>query len=153
MKITLILFCFISVAIVSKAQSDYTQALGLKFPEGLAISYKKFVTNKNYIEADAILWEKGFKAVGLYEFNFPIDAVEGLHWFVGPGAHIGFWRSDYIKNANSSIDLGIDGIIGFDYKFKNYPLNISLDWQPSIVLLGNNGLAPSNGGLGIRYTF
>ena len=153
MKKILILISCVSITMVSKAQSDYTQAMGLKFPGGFAISYKKFVTGTANIEAEAMLWDKGFRAVGLYEFNFPIESVEGLHWFVGPGAHLGFWKANYSKDYNSSIDLGIDGIIGLDYKFKDFPINISLDWQPSIVVVGNSGFSPSYGGIGIRYTF
>ncbi|MGI8951639.1 MAG: hypothetical protein ACR2FN_08645 [Chitinophagaceae bacterium] len=141
------------LALKSFAQSGYNQAIGLKFPGGFAVTYKKFVTQNNNVEAQAIFWQQGFKAVGLYEFNFDITGVNNLRWFVGPGAHIGFWNSQYQKNYSSNADFGADGIIGLDYKFEEFPINVSLDWQPSITLVGNAGFLPNGGGLGIRYTF
>jgi hypothetical protein len=74
---------------------------------------------------------------GLYEFNFySFNNVEGLAWFVGPGVHLGFWKDQYQKDYNSKADFGIDGIIGLDYKFRGVPINVSLDWEPSITLVG-----------------
>ncbi len=150
-----VFFCLLItiLSLHSFSQSGYHQALGLKFPGGFSVTYKKFVTQSNNLEAQVMFWQKGFRAVGLYEFNFDISDVDQLHWFVGPGAHIGFWKKQYAKNYSSSADFGIDGIIGLDYKLKDFPVDISLDWQPSIVLVGTNGFTPAYGGLGIRYTF
>lgn len=134
-------------------ESGYKQALGLKVPGGFSVTYKNFINSTENIEAQAMYWKKGFRLVGLYEFNFYSFDVEGLSWFVGPGAHIGFWKKKYQEDYNSTVDLGIDGIIGLDYKFKDLPLNISLDWQPSLTLLGNSSVTPVYGGLGVRYTF
>ena len=51
--------------------------------------------------------------------------------------------------------LGVDGVIGLDYKVSSIPVNLSLDWQPSIEFGSgfNNGFNGSWGGLAIRYTF
>ena len=134
-------------------EPGYKQALGLKVPGGFSVSYKNFINNTQNIELQAMYWKKGFRFVGLYEFNFYSFDVEGLSWFVGPGAHIGFWKKKYQEDYNSSADLGIDGIIGLDYKFKDLPLNVSLDWQPSITLAGHSSVTPVYGGLGVWYTF
>jgi hypothetical protein len=135
------------------AQSSYNQAIGLKFPGGFSVSYKKFVADTKNIEANATIWNQGLRVTGLYEFNFDLEGVEGLRWFVGPGAHIGVWNNKHKNEYNTNADLGIDGIIGLDYKFRDYPINLSLDWQPSITILGNTGFIPSLAGLGVRYTF
>jgi len=134
--------------------TSYKQALGLKFPLGFSVTYKKFVTNNNNIEGQLTYWKKGFRIAGLYEFNFfTFPSVPNLSWFVGPGAHVGFWKDQYQKTYNSKADLGIDGIIGLDYKFENIPINVSVDWQPAVTLVGTAGVTPSFGGLAIRYTF
>jgi len=138
---------------ITKAQSTYNRAIGVKFPAGFSISYKKFLTETNNAEAQVTLWKKGFRVSGLYEFNFHSFNTEGLAWFVGPGAHIGFWKDTYQKDYNSKVDLGIDGVIGLDYKFSDAPINVSLDWQPSVTLVGSAGFTPSYGGIGVRYTF
>ena len=49
--------------------------------------------------------------------------------------------------------VGVDGVIGLDYKFRGAPINLSLDWQPSFEFGDNRGFVSSWGGLGIRYTF
>ena len=155
MKKVFLLLAGLILAGTGFSQSDYgyKHALGLKFPGGLSVTYKVFVSDNNNVEAQAMFWNKGFRAVGLYEFNFEISGADGLHWFVGPGAHIGFWKTQYQKDYNSSADFGVDGIIGLDYKFRDIPFNVSLDWEPSIVFAGSNGFTPAYGGLAIRYTF
>jgi hypothetical protein len=136
------------------AQAPYNRAIGVKIPGGLSLTYKKFVSDTRNIEAQLTAWHQGFRVAGLYEFNFyAFDKLPELSWFVGPGAHIGFWKSAYQKTYNSKADVGIDGIIGLDYKFKNIPLNASVDWEPAVTLVGSAGFTPVFGGIAVRYTF
>ncbi len=152
-KIWFVFLFTITVTLVN-AQAPYNRALGLKFPGGFSLTYKKFVTDTRNLEAQVTIWHKGFRAAGLYEFNFyTFDKVPELSWFVGPGVHLGFWKSQFKDNYNSQIDLGIDGIIGLDYKIKNAPVNVSVDWQPAVTLIGSAGFTPAFGGFAIRYTF
>lgn len=134
--------------------TSYKQAIGLKFPLGFSVTYKNFVTNTHSVEAQLTSWNKGFRVAGLYEFNFfSFPSVPSLAWFVGPGVHAGFWKEQYSKTYNSKADLGIDGILGLDYKFDKIPINVSLDWQPAVTLVGSAGFTPAYGGLAVRYTF
>jgi len=149
----LTIILFITTA---NAQAPYNRALGVKFPGGLSLTYKKFITDTHNVEAQLTAWHQGFRVAGLYEFNFySFEKVPELSWFVGPGAHIGFWKhtQDSSKNYNSQADIGVDGIIGLDYKFKNAPINVSVDWEPAITLVGSAGFTPVFGGVAIRYTF
>lgn len=150
------LFCvlLISAANMLFAQSNYNKALGVKFPVGVSVTYKKFVSDTRNIEGMITIGNKGYRMTGLYEFNFySFRNVENLSWFVGPGVHLGFWKDAYKSDYSSKADLGIDGIIGLDYKLKNFPLNFSVDWQPSITLAGSAGVTPAYGGVAVRYTF
>ncbi|MEP7320189.1 MAG: hypothetical protein ABI921_15640 [Panacibacter sp.] len=153
MKKIITVTLFISITAIGLAQSSYKQAIGIKLPGGYSVTYKKFLTSTNNIEAQATAWNKGFRISGLYEFNFYNLNAEGLAWFVGPGAHIGFWKNQYKADYNSNADIGIDGILGLDYKFSNIPINVSVDWQPSITLAGSTGFTPAYGGVAVRYTF
>ena len=131
--------------------SQYKSALGLKISAGGAVSYKTFVTSTNALEAQAMYFNEGVRIAALYEFHFySFEGVPGLAWYVGPGAHFGFWRKSSQIAYNSRMDVGIDGVLGLDYKIPKIPLNISLDWQPGFSVLGA-GLQPQFGGLGIRY--
>ena len=138
----------------AQTSATYDRAIGVKFPGGFAVSYKQFVKDYQNVEAEAMFWNGGFRVVGLYEFNWDIPSVDGLRWYVGPGAHLGAWNNTGDKQSNKSkIGLGIDGVIGLDYKLADYPINISLDWQPAVDLIGSTGYNAAYGGIGIRYTF
>ena len=151
------LYCFLVFA--SQAQnkstksSTYKTALGVKVWDGGGISLKHFFGNNKAGEFVGYFWNHGFRLTALYEIHGNFADAPGLKWYVGPGAHIGFY--DYY-NKNNHIDgtyLGVDGVLGLDYKFSGAPINISLDWQPSFEFGDFLGFVGNRGGLGIRYTF
>ena len=145
---------FLVYSASAQENQTYEHAIGIKFPAGFAISYKQFVTDYNNIEGEALFGSNSFRAVGLYEFNFDIQGISGLRWYVGPGAHIGFWNhNNDQQKKTSSAGFGIDGVLGLDYKVADYPINVSLDWQPAVDIIGSSGFTPAYGGIGIRYTF
>jgi hypothetical protein len=130
--------------------SSYTTAVGLKFYPG-ALTVKHFINDGAAIEGIGYFASYGFRITGLYEFHHDISDVEGLKWYVGPGAHVGFYDTRYGGGAG----IGIDGVLGLDYKFQGAPINASVDWQPSFEFGSNgyNGFVGGWGGLAIRYTF
>jgi hypothetical protein len=145
---------FLSIITIGFSQSrttnssTYRTALGVKVWDGGGISLKHFF-DKNAGELIGYFWNRGFRLTGLYEIHGPISGAAGLQWYIGPGAHIGFYNS---KNGDGSF-IGIDGVLGLDYKFRGAPINMSIDWQPSFEFGENRGFYNSWGGLGIRYTF
>jgi len=153
MKTILVLFFAIFLTVTSvNAQttgSDYKNALGLKFyPTG--VTFKHFLSGKNALEGIGYFYNEGMRITGLYEIHGIINNAGGLKWYVGPGAHLGFYND---KHGGASV-LGIDGVIGLDYKINSAPINLSVDWQPSIEFgTGyNNGFSGNWGGIAIRYT-
>jgi len=144
---------FLSVAGMTQNKttnsSSYTNALGVKVWDGGGITFKHFFNEKNAGELIGYFWSHGMRITGLYEIHGDIDGAGGLKWYIGPGAHIGFYNTKYGGNSFA----GIDGVLGLDYKFKGAPINMSLDWQPSFEFGDNRGFVGSWGGLGIRYTF
>jgi hypothetical protein len=146
-----VLFFVIASNAQSKSASgyDYTTALGVKVWDGGGISLKHFFNSRNAGELIGYFWNRGVRFTGLYEIHGDITGADGLKWYIGPGAHIGFYNTKYGDGAF----VGIDGVIGLDYKFNGAPINISLDWQPSLEFGEGRGFVGSWGGLGIRYTF
>lgn len=139
----------LSLASVSKSQSGYRTALGVKVWDGAGISFKHFVSGNNALELVGFFWNQGMRVTGLYEIHGPINGASGLQWYIGPGAHVGFYDDKF----GGGTFVGIDGVIGLDYKFNGAPINLSLDWQPSFEFGAGRGFYGSWGGLGIRYTF
>jgi hypothetical protein len=130
--------------------SSYKTALGVKVWDGVGISFKTFTRPNRAIEAVGFFWNEGFRLTGLYEIHGDISGAPGLKWYIGPGAHIGFYNQEH---NNGVTTFGLDGVIGLDYKINGAPINISLDWQPAFEFANDIGFQGSWGGLGIRYTF
>jgi hypothetical protein len=101
-------------------------------------------------------WDHGFRFTGLYEIHGDISDAPGLKWYVGPGAHIGWYNDNYYHNnyyyGNGSFSLGLDGVLGLDYKISGAPIALSLDVNPFLELVGHPYIDVW-GGLGIRYAF
>lgn len=158
-QIIILLFAF-GIASTAFSQelntgSSYKTAIGIKIYPG-AISVKHFIKPNIAWEGLGYFWQYGFRATALYEIHGDINGVDGLKWYVGPGAHVGFynnrWAIDYPSRANGP-SIGVDGILGLDYKIQGAPLDVSFDWQPSFDFIGYNNFEGGWGGLAIRYTF
>lgn len=132
----------------SYSSTSYQTALGVKFYPG-AISLKHFVNDQAALEGLGYFWNKGFRITGLYEIHGNISGAPGLKWYIGPGAHVGFYSNKY--GGGSS--FGVDGVLGLDYKINSAPINLSLDWQPSFEFGDGRGFTGNWGGFAIRYTF
>jgi hypothetical protein len=152
--VTLLLTAFCTVHAQQNMGSSYRTALGVKVYPG-AVSVKHFI-NQHAVEALGYVSSDGFRITGLYEIHNNIAGAEGLKWYVGGGAHAGIWSDAWknkYPNRESGVALGVDGVLGLDYKIKGAPLNLSFDWQPSFNLIGYNYFEGGWGGLAIRYTF
>ncbi|MDQ3140901.1 MAG: hypothetical protein M3Q56_01500 [Bacteroidota bacterium] len=161
--VTLFLFLFCSLSSL-KAQ-DYNNAVGLRLAWGYGLTGKFFLNERAAIEG--ILNYRsygvpGFKynylrVTGLYEIHNDISSIDGLRWYYGGGAFVGFYGGDwddYYTGNESSTYIGLAGVLGLDYKFESVPINLSVDWIPSFVITGyGNGFTAENGGLAVRFTF
>lgn len=140
--------------------SSYTTALGLKmWSYGVGFTIKHFVAPNQALEGIIYGWHGGGRFTGLYEFHYNFPEVAGLKWYIGPGMHVGSYDGTKYNNRyyhdewQSGTYVGIDGVLGLDYKFNGVPINLSLDWQPSFEFGDNRGFIGAWGGLAIRYTF
>lgn len=158
MRKHLLILLLVTASIAVNAQRttgsySYKTALGVKVWDGGGISLKHFFNARNAGELIAYFHRRGFRLTGLYEIHGPISGAPGLKWYIGPGAHIGFYDHPHDDDHHDGTYIGIDGVIGLDYKFRGAPINVSLDWQPSFEFGDGRGFNGSWGGLGIRYTF
>ena len=148
----------LTLGFISKAQntsSDYKTALGVKFYPG-AISFKTFNKPNRALEGLMYIYSDGIRFTGLYEIHGDISGADGLKWYIGPGAHIGFWSDEWKGNnpdKESGIAIGVDGVLGLDYKITGAPINLSLDWQPSFNFIGYTYFEAGWAGIAVRYTF
>ncbi len=147
----LLFFCAIpNQKVQAQAQGDtYKTAIGVKFyPTGVTL--KTFMRSNIAFEAIGYFWEKGTRITGLFEYHYNLSPGGSLKWYIGPGAHVGFYKSDFFSGGTS---VGIDGVLGLDYKFPGIPINVSLDWQPSYEFGNYAGFSGNWGGVGVRLAF
>ena len=113
-------------------------AIGIKFGNGGDISFQRYLGGSERQRAEFNVGISSFDfdvftVNGLYQWVFGLSGIaEGLKWHAGAGAGAAF---------GTDIDLGLNvlGNIGIEYNF-NFPLQLALDWTPTIV-----SVAPSFG--------
>lgn len=159
MKIKNLLFLailFLGCNFAAQAQ-EYNSAIGLRLGYPTSISYKTFLSEKGAIEAFAgFRGFSGYSWVNLgamYQVHNPISELDGLSWYYGGGASVFFWnyKNSFI-DAGANTSFGILGVLGLDYKFKDAPINASLDWVPTFFVNGfGSGFGGGYGALSVRY--
>jgi hypothetical protein len=153
----------LAVLLMSKRSSaqDYKTAVGLKFggyENGPSIKY--FTTDDVALEGVLGFRDHGIVITGLYEIHLPAFGAAGLKFYYGAGAHIGSEGAGVYQTigggnetyATAHILLGVDGVLGLEYKIPQAPIAISLDLNPRAELATGPffDIAP---GLGLKYTF
>lgn len=150
----------LGMSVGAQAQLDYGTAIGLRAGETSGLTVKGSM-GSNAFEGIIGIWNYGFTVTGLYEWITPTQAA-GLNWYYGVGGHIAvnsgyhYWydsrRDRYYRNGG--MGLGIDGIVGIEYRIPRAPIAFSLDLKPYIEF---NTAGPIFGsldpGLGIKVVF
>ncbi|MBK9981541.1 MAG: hypothetical protein IPP15_03805 [Saprospiraceae bacterium] len=156
-KFALLLSMVVLLAMANSAHAQgYKSAVGLRLGFPLAVSYKFFISDPAAIELYlGYRGNTGYNYINpgaMYLYHFPISSVDGLQWYVGGGAQAFLYSYDFCPDCES-FAFGINGAIGLDYKFANAPINLSVDWLPTIVIGGGySGFGGDNGALSARYT-
>lgn len=135
---------------------DYNTGIGIRGGWYNGLTVKHFLSEKAAIEGILSSRWSGFEITGLYEIHNQAFDVARLNWYYGGGAHIGFYNGDNTNwgtRGTSYTIVGIDGILGMEYNFKEIPFNIGIDWKPALNLFGYSHFWPDGGALSIRYIF
>ncbi len=156
MKKILLTITFVLMVTVYSAGQDYNTGVGLRLGFSNGLTVKHFLGHRSAVEGILVTRWRGFEITGLYELHNQAFDIENLNWYFGFGGHIGFWNGDntpWGERATNYTLIGIDGILGIEYDFREIPINIGLDWKPAVNLTGYNGFWPDGGALSIRYIF
>ena len=161
-KILFSFFLLFTLFFAQKAEAQsWDRAIGLRLGFPISITYKQFISEKAAIEG--ILGTRGFVGfrtttlAGAYLIhNVLLDDDFGeLRWYFGGGGSLNLssYNTLFVRDAGR-FAIGAQGYIGVDYTFNGAPINLSLDWVPTFLFLGNqDGFSGEYGGLAIRYIF
>lgn len=139
-------FIFSASAQTDTPDPNYRLGLGIRLSNAMptlssSITGKYFVTDRSAVEG-LLSFGTRFGLGALLELHKPTN-IDGLKWFYGAGAFVGF--------ENGDTYLGPTGILGLDYKFTNVPINLSLDWKPELNFLPEINFVPDAFALSVRF--
>jgi hypothetical protein len=139
------------VSIVGANAQVKGNAIGLRLANeanGGEISFQAPLGHANRLELDLGLnhWSgthSGAELTGVYQWVWDLNQLAtGLNWYAGLGGSVGTYTSNF--------GIGFVGQLGLEYNF-NIPLQISLDWRPTLFNTYNTYYGGN--GLSIRYRF
>ena len=98
MKNLFLISLFSVLALTVNAQNktanslSYKTAAGIKIWDGAGLSLKTFLNEKNALEFVGFFNSAGVRVVGLFEIYGDLNTEGNLKWYLGPGAHVGFYK-------------------------------------------------------------
>ncbi|MCK4664166.1 MAG: hypothetical protein KAT68_14960 [Bacteroidales bacterium] len=141
---------FLLLITFSAFSQNYWHAAGVRGGLSSGITYKKFLDDENAFEG-MISFKRGIKFTLLKEVHEPKfnEFVENLYVFHGFGGHLGFLNKDYnsetIKIINTELNksyttpvIGLDAIMGIEYRFESVPFVIGIEYKPYFDLFGKS---------------
>ena len=155
MKKTLTIMLILAALTIGVQAQTYKSAIGLRGGDPSGVTFKTFISNTNALEfiAGTGYWGHNFNITGYYQWQKPTGWTPNLDWYIGPGAHIGFWNDYYRNDYGTGILIGVDGVIGLEYTLEDIPLNFGIGGGPTFQLTSGPGWYYWNGGFAVRYVF
>jgi len=151
--------------VLQMTEQPYSTAIGLRAGGTSGVTLKHFFGASSAGEAIFSFWPNSFGVTGLYEHYTP-TGLEGMNWYYGGGAHFavatgkvyrGFDGNRYYvyrDDAYPGFGVGLDGIVGAEYKIPRIPFAFSLDVKP-FMELSNAGtfFMALDPGFQVKFTF
>ena len=144
---------------------DYSNAIGVRAGYNGALTLKhKF--GSTALEGMIEAWDHGIRTRLLLENHVPAFDVTGLQWYYGAGGHLSFsnahWHNGHENHSHpyhhhyygSEMGLGVDGVLGIEYKIPPIPFAISVDVIPQIEVVTDGRVwGTIEPGVGIKFAF
>ncbi len=143
-----LVICTLQMQAQNKTTSSttYKTGVGLKLWDGVGINLKTFFAENNAADITAFFHNGGTRLSALYEYHGDLSSDQNFKWYAGFGASF-----DLLKTPKETI-VGINGVLGLDYKIKTMPLDVSIDWQPGFQFTNNGQYVGKWFILAVRYT-
>jgi hypothetical protein len=126
-------------------------SVGPRFGGTVAISAKKhWGSNKSAFELIAQIKDfensgsdlDGFALTGLFQKLAPLSGNSKLAALIGFGPSFNF---------KDQFNLGVSGMLGFDWRLKSVPITLQFDWMPTYYFINSNTFKVNNGAITARF--
>ena len=134
-------------------------AIGLKFGDGVDLSYQRMLSSSNRLEFNLGLnsFKKNspFTLSCAYQWVWDLSQLSpGFKWHAGAGAMLGVASYKVLNESNTDFYVWAIGNVGIEYNFREFPLQLALDWTPALRFTPNSGSFGAEGiRLAARYRF
>lgn len=164
---------FLLLIIVCSSQTygqQYDRSAGIRLGGSSGLTFKKFVVNEQALEVIVSNRKEGIQLTGLYMMHQPMHVSfnENFYFYYGVGGHIGVEKHGDISKIYANNDptiftyenisyltLGIDGMIGVEYRMLSVPITLSLDLKPYLNYVGMRKVKADfwDASIAIKYIF
>lgn len=165
---SIFLFILMNLTLITAAQ-EYRQQIGLRGGFTSGVSYKLFKNELKALEGILSYRDHGIQLTAIIETYKPVylKHTDKVYFFSGMGAHAGYtlgyadiwpdyhlFRSNYHGNSFRPV-VGLDAMLGFEYRFGQMPLILAVDYKPYFELFGHNFFSLNlwDIGISIKYSF
>lgn len=135
----------------AKAQTPFKSAIGVVFDgndgSNVGIQYKTALKGPQAAQFQVSFRDNWFNIGADWQYEKAINGAEGLAWYAGVGAQIGFWSWE----GNSETFIGLRPQVGLEYKIPTLPLGLHLDYKPLFGLNHDTGFQGDGFTFGIKY--
>jgi hypothetical protein len=148
------LFVFLAAIFILSSTAN-AQELGLRYGEVTAgkwaIDGVFSVSSLKRVHADLSL-DNGLGLDGIWDFVYNRIKNEAIYYYVGVGAFM-YIETTENENQDDKFFLGFLGEAGLEYRFRNAPIAIGIDWRPSFKIIDKTKFSVGGFGLNVRFVF
>ncbi|MEO9966181.1 MAG: hypothetical protein ABJF11_10355 [Reichenbachiella sp.] len=149
---------------------QYDRSAGIRLGGSSGLTFKKFIVEEEAFEVIISNRKHGIQLTGLYLIHQPMDVSfnDNFYFYYGVGGHVGaekhgdiskvLFDSDpsiFMYEEKSYLTLGIDGMIGIEYRMLSVPITLSLDLKPYLNYVGMRKIKADfwDASIAIKYVF
>ncbi|MFO7370530.1 MAG: hypothetical protein R6X09_09700 [Bacteroidales bacterium] len=138
---SILLFAAVFFTCIMTNAQNYTRDAGVRIGDYISASCRQFSSEDEALEGILFIGRQGFTFSIMKEHFEPAlgNISDNLFVQYGYGAHIGLRRTDHYQVLNRTYRLedetitpllGVDGLIGIEYRFPEFPFLIGFDFKP-----------------------
>jgi hypothetical protein len=144
---------------------SYKTGIGLRVGSENGVTFKHFFKPTWAFEGTVTTGYRALVATALVEKHIHLLPDDGLDMLFGGGVHAGQWgrvvyyvpqyydgTAYYVKRYRNSPSVGLDGIVGVEYRIPDIPFTIGADIKPFLDVFHPNE-SWVEGAFSVRYVF
>lgn len=135
----------------AKAQTPFKSAIGIVFDgndgSNVGIQYKTALAGPQALQFQAAFRSNWVNVGADWQYEKAINGAEGLAWYAGVGAQLGFYNGD----DNTRTYIGLRPQVGLEYKIPTMPIAMHLDYKPLLGVNHSTGFQGDGFTFGIKY--